>query len=171
MSALRAEEGATPTQRRSVARLRAVQALYQMEMSGSSATTTIADFQSQRMPRETDAAEAAALDAEFFGDLVAGVARHLPGIDAALARALSARWNLVRIEHLVRACLRAGTYELMARPDVPARVVITEYVDVAHAFFAGAEPGFINGVLDRVGRELRAPEFVTRPNDAALEAR
>lgn len=157
--------------RRSAARLRAVQALYQIEMSGSSAAATIADFQGQRMPREADAADVVAADAAFFADLVSGVSQRLSEIDGVLSATLSTRWNLARIEHLVRGCLRAGTYELLARPDVPARVAITEYVDVAHAFFAGPEPRFINGVLDRIGHQLRAAEFAASNDGEPLEAR
>lgn len=144
---------------RSAARLAVVQALYQMELSGTGVGSVIKEFLDHRLGAEIDGAEYRHADPDFFADLVAGVVSRQIAIDAEVNGTLAEGWRLPRLDSILRALLRAAAYELMARDDVPARVVIDEYVDVAHAFFEGAEPGFVNGVLDRIARHLRASEF------------
>ena len=146
-------------QGRSVARLGGVQALYQIELAGADVATTIDEFVRYRLGAEVDGDALAEVDSDLFADLVGGASERRVEIDTLIGSALDERWRVERLERVVRAMLRAGVYELLARPDVPARVVINEYVDVAHAFFDGGEPGFINGVLDRLARELRPSEI------------
>jgi N utilization substance protein B len=139
---------------RHAARLGAVQALYQMEMSGGGAEEVareFAEYRFQDLPVPPDA--------DFFAAIVSGVPQHQVEIDRAVAASLSQNWKLERVDSILRAILRCGVYELVARRDVPARVVIDEYVAVAGAFFGGDEPGFINGALDGIARRKRAPEF------------
>lgn len=146
-------------QRRSVARLGSVQALYQIEVTGAAAEATIEEFVRYRLGAEGEDGAVAAPDPELFADIVGGTCERQAEIDTLIGGALDERWRLERLERVVRAILRAGAYELLARLQVPARVVINEYVDVAHAFFGGGEPGFVNGVLDRLARDLRRPEI------------
>lgn len=143
--------------RRSAARLGAVQALYQMEQSGGDAVPSaiISEFTEHRLGREVDGLLFAEADLELFGDIVTGVDQRRAEIDEAIAGALSKNWKLKRLEIIMASVLRCGTYELMARPDIPTAVVIDEYMDVAHAFYPGDEPAFVNGVLDRLAKELR----------------
>ena len=139
---------------RHAARLAAVQALYQMEMSGGGAEEVaqeFADYRFQDLPVSPDA--------EFFAAIVSGVPQHQVEIDRAIAASLSQNWKLERVDSILRAILRCAVFELVARRDVPAKVVIDEYVAVAGAFFGGDEPGFINGALDSIARRKRAPEF------------
>ncbi len=157
-------------QGRSVARLGAVQALYQIELADAGVEATIAEFARYRLGAEVEGAALAAVDSELFTDLVGGASDRRAEIDTLLEGALDERWRLERLERVVRAMLRAGVYELLARPDVPARVVINEYVDVAHAFFDGGEPAFINGVLDHLARELRRPEIEGGDRDRSSAA-
>ncbi len=142
---------------RSAARLGAVQALYQMEQSGDDAVpdVVISEFLEHRLGREVDGMLFAEADKDLFADIVGGVAQRRAEIDAAITGALSKNWKLKRLEIIMASVLRCGTYELMARPDIPTAVVIDEYMDVAHAFYPGDEPAFVNGVLDRLARELR----------------
>ncbi len=151
--------------RRSAARLNAVQALYQIEQAAGSPEAVIDEFITHRLGREIDGDQYVAPDAALFADLVGGVSGRLEEIDALVAGALDPHRSVERLEAILRSVLRAAAYEMLVRRDVPARVVINEYVDVAHAFFAGAEPGFINGVVDRLGRQLRAGEFEAREED------
>lgn len=162
MSAM-APAGVSHTIRRSAARLAAVQALYQCESSTQSAREIIDEFIAHRLGREIEGATYAEADTAFFADLVGGVSSRRDEIDALVAGSLTAEWSPERLDRTLRAVLRAGAYELLVRIDVPARVVINEYVDVAHAFFAGPEPGLVNGVLDDLGRKLRPTEL--RGND------
>jgi N utilization substance protein B len=140
---------------RSAARLAAVQALYQAELGGEDADTVINEFVDHRLGKEIEGDRYLDADEVFFRDLVAGAERRQGEIDTLISAALSSDWSLERLERIMRALLRAGAYELVARPDVPTKVVINEYVDVAHAFFGNKEPGFVNGVLDRLGRSAR----------------
>lgn len=139
---------------RHAARLGAVQALYQMEMSGDGAEEIAQEFAEHRfgelpvMP-----------DEDFFKTVVSGVPRHQEEIDRAIAGALSEKWKLERVDSILRAILRCGVFELVARRDVPAKVVIDEYVAVAGAFFGADEPGFINAALDTIAKRKRAAEF------------
>jgi N utilization substance protein B len=146
-----------PKQARSVARLAAVQALYQMEVSSAGAETVIREFADHRFDRDAEDGEAplAAADEAFFADLVRGVVEHQKAVDAGVAKKLATGWRLDRLDATARAILRAGAYELMHRPDVPTEVVIDEYVELAKSFFEGPEPGFVNGALDAVAQEAR----------------
>jgi N utilization substance protein B len=144
-----------PARKRSNARLAAVQALYQIDLSGSQPAAVIAEFLKHRLGREIDGDQYGEADTALFGDIVEGTVARLPDLDRAISGALTPDWPLERLETVLRAILRAGTYELLARSDVPARVAISEYLDVAHAFFTGKEPGLVNGVLDRLAHVLR----------------
>ena len=153
---------------RHAARLAAVQALYQMEQTGVDAEAVIEEFVEHRFTRPAEI-PAGAPDEDFFADLVRGVPHHQVEIDLAVAGALSANWKLQRIDSILRAILRAAAFELIGRKDVPAKVVIDEYLGIAHAFFDGDEPGFVNAVLDRLAHTKRAPEFGEAPPDGELE--
>lgn len=142
-------------QARSVARLAAVQALYQMEVSNAGAEAVIREFSDHRFDRDIDDMTLAGADEPFFADLVRGVVAHQGEVDAAVAGKLAQNWRLERIDATVRAILRAGAYELTHRPDVPTEVVIDEYVELAKSFFEGPEPGFVNGALDGVAKDVR----------------
>ena len=140
---------------RSVARLAAVQALYQMEVSNAGVEHVIREFIEHRFDRDVDGVKLAAADEGFFAELVRGVVAKQSGVDAAIARRLADGWRLERLDATVRAILRAGVFELTNRPDVPTEVAINEYVEVAKSFFEGTEPGFVNGALDGVARDVR----------------
>ena len=140
---------------RSVARLAAVQALYQMEVASIGVEAVIREFTDHRFGRELEDATLADADEDFFAELVRGVVAEQAAVDAAVARRLAESWRLERVDATVRAILRAGSWELLRRPDVPAEVVIDEYVEVAKSFFEGTEPGFVNGALDAVARDAR----------------
>ena len=139
---------------RHCARLAAVQALYQMEMNGAGAEEVAQEFIEHRL-----AEFPVAPDQDFFSAILNGVPQHQVEIDRAIASALSERWRLERVDSILRAILRSAVFELVARLDVPAKVVIDEYVAVADAFFGGEEPGFVNASLDAIARRKRAPEF------------
>ena len=145
--------------RRRGARLAAVQALYQMELSGRGADAVVREFQDCRF--EIDDRGDAGADEDHFADVVRGAATGQEDIDKAIKAVLSKSWRLSRLDATARAILRAGGYELLHRTDIPHAVVIDEYVDIAHAFFEGDEPGFVNGALDAIskgsaGREVNA---------------
>jgi N utilization substance protein B len=148
--------------RRGAARLAAVQALYQMDIAGAGLNEIFAEFESHWIGREVEGAEYLPAEAAFFRDVVSGVVREQRRLDPQIDAALAQGWPLKRIEALLRAVLRAGTYELEHRPDVPARVVITEYADVAGAFVDRDETGMVNAVLDQLARQLRGGEFAAR---------
>ena len=139
---------------RHAARLAAVQALYQMEMNGSGAEEVAQEFIEHRFG-EFEVVP----DAEFFSAILSGVPQHQVEIDRAIAGALSEKWKLERVDSILRAILRGGVFELVDRRDVPAKVVIDEYVAIAGAFFGAEEPGFINAALDAIARRKRAAEF------------
>jgi N utilization substance protein B len=142
---------------RHTARLAAVQAIYQMELTGNDAESVTQEFCEHRFAETV--AERGEPDEAFFADLVKGVPHHQVEIDQAIAQGLAEDWKLQRIDSILRAILRAGVYELVARKDVPAKVVIDEYLDIAHAFFGSEEPAFVNALLDRVAHRKRAAEF------------
>ncbi|NQV85415.1 MAG: transcription antitermination factor NusB [Rhodospirillales bacterium] len=169
--------------RRSAARLAAVQALYEMDMVDADADAVLEEFLRKRwsldknsdrgMPGTPGVSGAVAAylnddevmgedtpltepDREWLGDVVHGVAANRNELDAPIAPALSEKWTIDRLETLIRVILRAATFELKNKPSVPASVIINEYLDVAHAFFEGPETGLINGVLDRLARDLRS---------------
>ena len=146
---------------RSAARLAAVQALYQMDMTGIDLTDVIAEFESHRLGKEIEGCQYADVEPAFFRDLVEGVVREQLAIDPLIDKQLAEGWRLIRVDSILRAILRAGAYEITVRGDVPARVVISEYVDIAHAFFAEDEPKVVNGILDRLGHKSRPQEFAS----------
>jgi transcription antitermination protein NusB len=158
-----AEGAANPrgaARRRRVARLGAVQALYQLELNpGLGAEGVIREFVRHRLGREIDGDVYGEADARLFAEIVRGVADNRERLDETISAALSEEWPLARLETLLRLILEAGGYELAHRPDIPPRVTISEYVAIAHAFFAGKEPGLANGVLDRLARALRGAEL------------
>ncbi|MBC7952504.1 MAG: transcription antitermination factor NusB [Rhodospirillaceae bacterium] len=143
--------------RRSAARLAAVQALYSMEITGVTAEQAMDEFR-QRLADEPQA-KLAEPDAELVTLLVRGATVEGALLDEMIGNALSRDWTVDRLESVLRAILRAGAFEIKARPQTPARVVISEFVDVAHAFYAGPEPGLVNAVMDKVARVLRPEEF------------
>ena len=144
---------------KAAARLAAVQALYQMDVASKGLNEIFAEFESFWMGQNVEGDQYEQGDAALFRDIVQGVVDEQRAIDRITDAALSSKWPLKRIEAVMRAVLRAGTYELRARADIPARVVIKEYVDVAAAFLAQDETGMINAVLDHLARELRQSEF------------
>ena len=146
--------------KRANARLAAVQALYQMDVTGKGINEIIAEFETYWIGQEIEGEQYRPAELAFFRDTVSGVLKDQTAIDQMVDGALVEGWPLTRIEALMRAILRAGTYELKKRKDIPPRVSISEYVDVASAFFAREESGMINAVLDVVGRKLRSDEFV-----------
>jgi transcription antitermination protein NusB len=145
--------------KRGAARLAAVQALYQMEIGGAGINEILAQFESHWLGREVEGAQYLPAEAAFFRDIVCGVLREQRRLDPLIDEVLSKSWPLKRIEAILRAALRAGAYELDHRRDVPARVVVTEYADVAAAFVERDETGMVNAVLDQLARQLRADEF------------
>jgi len=145
--------------KRGAARLAAVQALYQMDLAGTGLNEILAEFESHWLGGEVEGAQYRPAEAAFFRDIVGGVLREQTKIDPQIDAALSRGWPLKRIEALLRAVLRAGAYELACRSDVPARVVMSEYVDVASAFVDEDETGMVNAVLDQLARQLRTDEF------------
>jgi N utilization substance protein B len=158
MSAPAKEDGERKANKRGAARLAAVQALYQMDVAAKGLNEIFAEFESHWMGQEVDGSQYRPAEAAFFRDIVGGVVREQRELDPMIDAALAGGWPLKRIEALMRALLRAGVYELKHRADVPMRVVISEYVDVAHAFLDKDETGMVNAVLDQLGRRLRADE-------------
>jgi len=145
--------------KRRAARLAAVQALYQMEQTGEGSDAVTEEFLAYRFGCEPEITALGPPDEAFFASILAGVPQHQDEIDAAIAESLSEKWRLGRVDSALRAILRAGVFELIGRPDVPARAVIDEYVDLAHAFATVEEAGFVNAALDAIARRKRAPEF------------
>jgi transcription antitermination protein NusB len=145
--------------KRGAARLAAVQALYQMDLAGSGLNEILAEFESHWIGREVEGAQYLPAEAAFFRDIVSGVVREQRDLDPLIDQALSKSWPLKRIEAVLRAALSAGAYELIHRLDVPARVVVAEYADVAAAFVERDETGMVNAVLDQLARRLRSGEF------------
>jgi N utilization substance protein B len=148
--------------RRGAARLAAVQALYQMDIAGAGLNDVFAEFESHWLGGEVQGEKYLPAEAAFFRDVVSGVVRDQKKHDPLVDQALANGWPLKRIDAIIRAVLRAGSYELEHRKDVPARVVVTEYVDVANAFVDKDETGMVNAVLDQIARKFRADEF-SRP--------
>ena len=143
---------------RSSARLAAVQALYEMEITGIDADSVEEEFATFRFGREPEISPGHP-DEAFFSDVVHGVPQRQGEIDAEIAACLAEDWRLSRVDSIVRAILRAGAYELIARADVPAKVVVDEYVELAHDFFAEDEAPFVNAALDRLAHKKRPAEF------------
>jgi N utilization substance protein B len=149
---------AKPANQRGAARLSAVQALYQMDVGGAPLPAVIAEFETHRLGSELEGKQLLPADVDFFRAVVSGVVEGQRQIDPIIDAALPPTWPLIRIDLTLRAILRCGVFELLSRRDVPARVAINEYVDVAKAFFSADEPGLVNGVLDRVARDTRPDE-------------
>jgi len=149
--------------KRGAARLAAVQALYQMDIAGTSLNEILAEFESHWLGGEVEGSQYLPAEAAFFRDIVGGAVREQRKLDPMIDAALSAGWPLKRVEALLRAVLRAGAFELDQRKDVPARVVVSEYVDVANAFVDRDETGMVNAVLDTLARQLRTAEFDRAP--------
>ena|SRR5689334_15423326 len=145
--------------RRGAARLAAVQALYQMDIAGAGINDIFAEFESHWLGGEVEGEQYLPAEAAFFRDVVSGVVRDQQKLDPLIDDALSKGWPLKRIDAILRAVLRAGAYELERRKDVPGRVVVSEYVDVANAFVEAEETGMVNAVLDQIARRFRADEF------------
>lgn len=143
-------------QSRSVARLAAVQALYQQEMEGTPLPVLLHEFHQHRLGATIEDVTYAQAEASFFDDVVQGVDARSDEIDAIIVSKLSSGWSLERLDKPMRQILRAGTYELLARIDVPTGSVISEYVDVAKAFYDKRESGFVNGLLDSVAKAVRS---------------
>jgi transcription antitermination protein NusB len=150
---------------RTLARMAAVQALYQMDLAGTDAAEVIEEFIAHRFVNEKSASDAEdhhnleGADATFFADVLKGVVRRQRDIDPLVDQQLAAGWRLVRVDSILRAILRGGVFELMERTDIPARVTINEYINIAKLFFEADEPKVVNGVLDRIAHRVRADEF------------
>ena len=140
---------------RSAARLAAVQALYQHQMEGTAPARLLNEFHQHRLGREIEDEQYAEADVDFFDDLVSGSIARRDEIDALLTERLAQGWSIARLDKTMLQILRAGAYELLARPDIPVGTAISEYVDVAHAFFEEREAKFVNGVLDAVAKAVR----------------
>jgi N utilization substance protein B len=147
---------------RSQARLAAVQALYQMDLAETDLAAIIEEFKAHRLGKDTDNGTGSEADADHFAGVLRGVVRRQREIDPVIDRQLAQGWRLTRIDSIVRAILRAAVFELMELSDVPARVVISEYIEVANAFFEGDEPRVVNGVLDAIARQLRPGQLPER---------
>lgn len=147
---------------RSAARLAAVQALYQMDVTGKALPDILSEFETHWIGGEIDGERYNLAELAFFRDILKGILADQTALDRAVNDGLVASWPLARIDCVMRAILRAGAYELKKRRDVPAKVVIKEYVDVAGAFFGREESGMINAVLDGLGRVYRADELEAR---------
>ena len=144
------------SQSRSAARLAAVQALYQMDMEKTPLARLLDEFHQHRLGKEIEEDQYADAEVAFFDDVVKGVDARRDEIDLLISEKLAQGWSLARLDKTMVQILRCGTYELLARPDVPKAAAITEYVDVAHAFFEPREAKFVNGLLDAIAREVRA---------------
>jgi transcription antitermination protein NusB len=140
---------------RSAARLAAVQALYQLDMEKSGIAKLLAEFHAHRLGMAIDDDQYADAEVDFFDDIVSGVDARRTEIDALIESKLGEQWKMSRLDKTMLQILRAGTYELIARPDVPKATVIGEYIDVAHAFFDEKDTKFANGLLDSVARDVR----------------
>ena len=140
---------------RSAARLAAVQALYQLEMEATPLATLLHEFHQHRLGATIEDATYAEAEVAFFDDVVSGVDSRRAEIDTLIVDRLAEGWAIERLDRPMRAILRAGAYELIARPDVPTATVISEYIDVAHAFFDKRETGFVNGLLDSIAKTAR----------------
>jgi N utilization substance protein B len=147
---------------RSQARLAAVQALYQMDLAETDLAAVIDQFKAHRLGSEADNGTGAQADPEHFAGVLEGVVRRQREIDPMIDQQLAQGWRLTRIDSILRAILRAGAFELAELANVPPRVIISEYIDVAHAFFEGDEPRVVNGVLDSLARKLRPGELPER---------
>jgi len=133
-----------------------------MDMSGIDLNEVVSEFEAHRLGQEIEGDQYFEAEAAFFRDLVEGVVREQRSLDPLIDEQLAEGWRLNRVDSILRAILRAGAYELAMRDDVPARVVISEYLDIAHAFFGDEEPRVVNGILDRLARKARSNELASR---------
>lgn len=140
---------------RTVARLAAVQALYQMEISGVGVEAVVREFSDHRFETDLEGEPLAEGDKAYFGDLVRGAVTDQVEVDRAIVKRLATGWRLERLDATLRAVLRAGAWELKARAEVPVEVLVDEYVEIAKAFFDEAEAKFVNAALDGVARDVR----------------
>lgn len=152
-----AKPAVRPANQRGAARLAAVQALYQMDVGGTGVLEVVAEYEAHRLGQELDGETYLKADASWFRSIVAGVVRDQVTIDPLVRSALQDDWPLSRLDSTLRAILRAGTFELIERKDVPIAVIVTEYVEIARAFFEEDEPKLVNAVLDRIARQVREP--------------
>jgi N utilization substance protein B len=143
---------------RGAARLAAVQALYQMELSGTGVLEIVSEYENFRLGQEIDGDQYLKADASWFRSIVAGVVKDQRALDPVIADSLIEGWPLSRLDATIRAILRAGVFEIIERKDVPTAVIVTEYVEIARAFFDEDEPKLVNAVLDAVARKLRGPK-------------
>ncbi|TWF56727.1 transcription antitermination factor NusB [Neorhizobium alkalisoli] len=150
-----ADQQVRPANQRGAARLAAVQALYQMDVGGTGVLEVVAEYEAHRLGQELDGDTYLKADASWFRSIVAGVVRDQVKIDPLVRSALQEDWPLSRLDSTLRAILRAGTFELIERKDVPVAVIVTEYVEIARAFFADDEPKVVNAVLDRIAKQIR----------------
>jgi N utilization substance protein B len=148
----------TRSRSRSAARLAAVQALYQQEMEGTPLARLLHEFHEHRLGATIEDQTYHDAEIEFFDDIVSGADARRAELDTLISARLADGWSLERLDRPMRAILRAGAYELVARPDVPVGSVISEYVDVAHAFYDKRESGFVNGLLDAIAKEARTAQ-------------
>lgn len=146
---------ARPANKRGTARLAAVQALYQMDIVGTGLLEIAAEYEAYRLGKEVDGTVYREADAQWFRAILSGVVEHQKEIDPVIGQSLTEDWPLSRLDSTLRAILRAGVYELMKRADVPVAVTVSEYVDIAKAFYDEDEPKLVNAVLDRVARRVR----------------
>ena len=144
----------TRSRSRSAARLAAVQALYQMEMEATPLAQLLHEFHQHRIGKTIDGATLADAEVDFFDDIVTGANARREEIDGLISARLAEGWKLERLDRPMRAILRAGTYELIARKDVPVGTAISEYLDVAHAFYDKKEVAFVNGLLDQIAKDV-----------------
>lgn len=144
-----------PVNQRGAARLAAVQALYQMDVGGTGVMEVVAEYEAHRLGQEVDGETYLKADPSWFRSIVAGVVRDQTKIDPLVRSALQEDWPLSRLDTTVRAILRAGTFEILERKDVPVAVIVTEYVEIARAFFEHDEPKLVNAVLDRIAKQVR----------------
>jgi N utilization substance protein B len=146
-----------------------VQALYQIDLSGTNAESVLGEFIKHRLGHEVDGDTYVAADPQLFSDILRGASARREELDGMLTSCLDATWPVDRLERLTRAILRAGAFELLVHVDTHPRIVISEYVDVAHAFFAGREPAMVNGVLDKLARAIR-PDDLAAPDPSRAPA-
>lgn len=148
--------GAKLANKRGAARLAAVQALYQMDVTGAGLLEVVAEYESFRLGKEVDGALYREADPQWFRSILSGVVENQKTIDPVIRKALPESWPLSRLDSTLRAIMRAGVYEIREKADVPVAVIVSEYVDIAKAFYDGDEPGLVNAALDRIARKLRA---------------
>jgi len=149
------EQPVKPANQRGAARLAAVQALYQMDIGGTGVLEVVAEYEAHRLGQELDGDTYLKADASWFRSIVSGVVRDQTKIDPVIRSSLEESWPLSRLDSTLRAILRAGTFEVMERKDVPVAVIVTEYVEIARALFEEDEPRIVNAVLDRIAKQVR----------------